>query len=62
MMIWVDENGAPRKVIVGKTSGDQELEEAAMDVLSYWRLQPPEVVRAHLTVEHRYPIAYTIYY
>jgi len=42
MMIWVDENGVPRKVIVGKTSGDQELEEAAMDVLSYWRLQPPK--------------------
>jgi TonB family protein len=43
MMIWVDENGVPRKVIVGKTSGDQELDEAAMGVLSYWRLQPGSI-------------------
>jgi TonB family protein len=43
MMIWVDEHGIPRKVILGKSSGDPELDEAAMGVLSYWRLQPGSI-------------------
>lgn len=43
MMIWVDEGGIPRKVVVGKSSGDPELDEAATGVLGLWHLQPGSI-------------------
>lgn len=43
MLIWVDETGTPKKVAIGKSSGDPELDEAAKSVLGYWRLQPGSI-------------------
>jgi len=40
LVLLVDETGRPTKVVVGKSSGYTEFDEAAKSVLGTWRLQP----------------------